>query len=382
MELPTADSPPRRPVSKADHPAPPAEATQTNRAARPDRPVQPGTTSRTDLPRPPESIAQRDKQRWMDRLAQAENPPSNREELKGRLNHLEPGHPSSPWHDDGTPRPPAPRLRDLEHPTPPLSDADYATHTEHVTRTLDWAASSRLTTKDQFAIDKDGNAWDLERRKVHNEIINEIYESARDVPCESHAIIAGGLGGAGKTTVLDKHAGIDRSNFLTINPDSFKEILVERGLVPKLPGLSPMESSSLAHEESSHIARQLAARAMHDGKNIIWDVTLSSLKSASGRMDELRSAGYQHIDGVFVHIPIESSVERAAERHRRGHDLYLAGQGFGGRYVSAEIIRSQYDPDYGSINRKAFESIKNELSHWSIYDNSIKGSPAVLLEEG
>jgi hypothetical protein len=73
--------------------------------------------------------------------------------------------------------------------------------------------------------------------------------------------IAGGLGGAGKTTVLEQHAGINSSGFPTINPDEFKEELARRDLVPDVPGLSPMEASSLVHQESSHIARMLVGRA-------------------------------------------------------------------------------------------------------------------------
>ena len=121
---------------------------------------------------------------------------------------------------------------------------------------------------------------------------------------------------------------------------------------------------------------------MADGKNVIWDVTLSTPKSAAHRVEELRAAGYQHIQGIFVDIPIETSVTRAVARHRRGHDRYLAGEGLGGRYVSEDIIRSQADPDYGSLNRSAFESIKRQLSYWAIYDNSVDGRQPILLEEG
>ena len=39
--------------------------------------------------------------------------------------------------------------------------------------------------------------------------------------------MAGGLGGAGKSTVLEKYAGIDRSKYLTINPDDIKEEMAE-----------------------------------------------------------------------------------------------------------------------------------------------------------
>jgi zeta toxin len=369
MELPTADSPPRKP----DHPAQPAEASQTNRS---DHPV----PTRTDLPRPPETIAQRDKQRWMERLAEYENPPSDRDELKQRMNQLEPGHPSSPWNDDGTPRDPAPRLRDLEQSETRLSDADYAAHLTEVVKAIDEARATGRTTEKIFTINPDEDIWTENRARVHAQIIEDVYSKATEVPCNREAIMAGGLAGAGKTTLLSGQAGYDLSKYLTINPDTFKEELAKRGLLPELDGLSPMEASGLAHEESSYLAKQLALRAMADGKNLIWDVTMSSSSSTERRIDELRQSDYGHVTGIFVDIPIDTSLARAAERHRRGHDQFLDGTGMGGRYISPEAIRAQSDPEYGSTNRHAFETVKTLFDDWAIYDDSTYDKPASLVE--
>jgi len=143
-----------------------------------------------------------------------------------------------------------------------------------------------------------------------------------------------------------------------------------------------METSTLAHEESSYLARRLAMRAMAEGKNIIWDITMSSEESVTQRIADLRAAGYQRIDGVFVDIPVQASVRRAEARHRRGHDLYLAGQGLGGRSLPADVTRAQADPQYGSINRRVFEAVKQEFDHWVIYDNSVDGQPPILIDAG
>jgi hypothetical protein len=88
----------------------------------------PGDAQR--LPARPPSRADLGRQRLAERLERAENPVTSRTELRERLNHLEPGHPSSPWEEDGTPRPPAPRLADLERLDPPLGDGAYAAHRE------------------------------------------------------------------------------------------------------------------------------------------------------------------------------------------------------------------------------------------------------------
>jgi predicted ABC-type ATPase len=320
------------------------------------------------------------RQRLAERLERVENPASSREDLKERLEDLPPGHPSSPWEEDGTPRPPAPHLAEFERLDPPLSDAAYAAHVTDVVRALDNARATGVTTEKLYTVNPDSDIWIDSRAALHDEIIEAVYARSADVPCERMAIIAGGLGGAGKTTLLDQQPGMDRSNYLTINPDTFKEELAKRGLVPEIPGLSPMEASTLAHEESSYLARQLAFKAIADGKNVLWDITMSSSSSTSRRIDELRTNGYQQIHGIFVDIPIETSVARMGERHRRGHDRFLAGQGLGGRYVPPEVIRSQADTEYGSINRRTFETLKHQFDSWTIYDNSVAGRPAVLIE--
>jgi predicted ABC-type ATPase len=345
-----------------------------------DRSAHPSDRPRLGLAGPPDSIHQRERQRWADRLERAETPVSNREELRERLSRLEPGHPSSPWEADGTPKPPAPRLADLERPEPPLSDADYAAHVREVAANLEHARASGLRTDNLHALAPDHQEWTAERAKAHRSILGEAWNQAADVPCERKAIIAGGLGGAGKTTILAEHTKVDQSRYLTIDPDKFKEKLAQRGLIPEVSKLSPMEASSLGHEESSYLSRQLALRATAEGKNIIWDITMSSSVSTARRVDELRQAGYDHIQGVFVDIPIETSVARTEARHRRGCDQYLAGQGLGGRYVPAEVIRAQRDSEFGSINRNAFEKLKSAFDSWTIYDNSVDGHPAILVE--
>ncbi len=202
------------------------------------------------------------------------------------------------------------------------------------------------------------------------------------MPCERRSILAGGLPGAGKTTVLEQHAGIDRTRFLTINPDEIKSEMAKRGMVPQVPGLTPMEASDLVHEESSHIAKQLALRAMPEGKNIIWDITMSSRDSVERRINTMRMSGYQRIEGIFVDIPVDVGVHRSDARHREGHDSYRSGYGEGGRFVPAEVIAAQADPDYGSCNLRTFEQIKPHLDAWLQYDNSVDGQHPVLVDSG
>jgi predicted kinase len=311
----------------------------------------------------------------------------DRDELRQRLQRLPPGHPSSPLEADGTPRPQEPglacrepsdaaELREADRQ--PLTDAEHAEHVNEVRAQLDKARADGLATDRQHTIDPAREIWSDQRDAMHDSIIDGLYARASDVPCERRAIIAGGLPGAGKSTVLERYAGIDRSQYLTINPDDVKEEMARRDMIPPVSGLSPMEASDLVHEESSHIAKRLAHRAYADGKNVIWDITMSSRVSTENRVTALRTQGYGRIEGVFIDVAVDVSVSRAESRHREGEDSYRAGDGYGGRFVPAELIRAKTDPEWGSCNRKTFEDVKDHFDCWYRYDNS--GSTPILAE--
>ncbi len=242
------------------------------------------------------------------------------------------------------------------------------------------AHAADLATDHANTTDPDNKQWTAERNRIHGEIINDILNDASTVPCEHRAIIAGGLPGAGKTTVLTEQAGIDLSKYLIINPDKIKEILADRELIPEVEGLSPMEASDLAHEESSVIAKHLARRAQAMGKNVIWDITMSRLESTQERIDSLRASGYRQIDAIFVDIPIEVSIKRTQARHQEGQEGWRAGHGMGGRLVPPEVIRKQADPEWGSKNKKNFENIKQSVNNWTVLDNGVDGRRAIIVD--
>jgi predicted kinase len=306
------------------------------------------------------------------------------EGLRDRLTMLPDWHPSSSAWDGSIARvstgDDAQRTDRRQSRPEPLTDTEHADRVRHIRAALADAKDRGLVTHERF-FDQSENRWRIERQMLHRDIIDDLYKAGSDVPRGHRAIMAGGLGGAGKSTVLEKHAGIDRSQYLTINPDDIKQAIARHGLIPELDGLSPMEASDLVHEESSHIAKLLAARAMKDGTNIIWDITMSSLTSTAQRLNDLKDSQYT-VRGIFVDIGIGEAVRRADARHRKGHEDYHAGIGFGGRYVPPEVIEAQADPDWGSRNRRTFEQVKSEFQDWAVYDNSVPGRDPVLIEAG
>ena len=84
----------------------------------------------------------------------------------------------------------------------PLTDQEYAEHVTEVRDRLAKAHDEGLSTECLYTVNPDHLRWTRERRQIHTEITEAIYARAADVPCDHKAIIAGGLGGAGKTTVL------------------------------------------------------------------------------------------------------------------------------------------------------------------------------------
>jgi len=345
-----------------------------------------------DLPQVPEGTAgQRaamDYPPAADRRSPGDQPelaepsaPWSREGLRQRLDRLPDWHPSSPHRPE---RPGDHRGVDLadasrERPEP-LTDAEHAERVRDIRAKLADARDHGLATDVRF-VDPADNRWTTERQLVHRDLVDDLYASAAEVPCEQKAVMAGGLGGAGKSTVLERHAGVDRSQYLTINPDDIKEAMARRGLIPEIEGLSPMEASDLVHAESSYVAKRLARRAMDDRKNIIWDITMSSTSSTEDRLNDLDQAGYS-TKGMFVNIDIEEAVRRADTRHRLGHEDYRAGIGFGGRYTPPEVIVAQADPEWGSLNRRTFEHVKARFTEWARYDNSITGRDPMLMDAG
>ena len=172
--------------------------------------------------------------------------------LGDRMERLPPGHPSSPYDADGRRRESVPRLRDLDTgsdddafrdegdvatatlpDSPPhavqevdevassderpdgayrFTDAEWIDHRAETAVQLDDANAAGLASNHQHTIDRDHRIWSVDRQAAHSVTIDEMYGEAKGVPNNHEAIIAGGLCGAGKTTVLNDYAGIDRKS--------------------------------------------------------------------------------------------------------------------------------------------------------------------------
>lgn len=158
------------------------------------------------------------------------------------------------------------------------------------------------------------------------------------MPCEAKVFMSGGISGAGKTTILSK-MGIDFQNYATVSSDDFKELLAREGAIPHVEGLTPMEASSLVHEEFSHLADRLLLNLANQRKNLIYDFTMKSESTTMTRIGTLNNFGYQNEDIriVFVDVPLSVSKGRAKTRYMVG----LNNFDLGGRWVPSFVADKQ-----------------------------------------
>jgi hypothetical protein len=92
--------------------------------------------------------------------------------------------------------------------------------------------------------------WTPDRNVQQGQLVAEFYGAAGEVPCERHAIMAGGLPGA-RTLASVRAGGTDLARYLVVSVDAVLLRMAARGLIPAVAGLSPLEAADLAHAARS-----------------------------------------------------------------------------------------------------------------------------------
>jgi hypothetical protein len=180
--------------------------------------------------------------------------------------------------------------------------------------------------------------WSPDRNVQQGRLVAELSAAARDVPCERHAIMGGGLPGAG-TLACVQAAGTELARYLVVSVDAVLLRMAARGLIPVVAGLSPLEAADLAHAEAQFIGKRVAMLALADGRNLLLDVSFVAPASTDSWLAALRAGGYD-IQAVFADISIDESLRRADAAHRHGEEELRAGHGHGGRFIPPEAIRA------------------------------------------
>lgn len=267
-----------------------------------------------------------------------------------------------------------------------LNSQQIAERTQYAEAALKTAIKHRLTTDNLYGTRLDDGTiiWDTDRMQQHENIINSIMSNP-NITYEGEAIFSGGLGGAGKTTVLKNHVGVDTSEYVEVNPDDVKEIMAQRGMIPQVAGLTPMECSTLVHEEASYISKVVMARAAQRRANIIVDGVMSNTESVKNKIRLLQGNGYKRLRCVFVDIAPAVSSQRAIFRYQQGMEEYTQNHvGEGGRYLPAFVNRANTPTDPRFKSGSA-ENVTNMVGLFTekpvIYDNEGTSPQRITWEE-
>lgn len=172
------------------------------------------------------------------------------------------------------------------------------------------------------------------RQKIHRDIIDEYIELALAHPVEKRSVVIGGLPSSGKSRYLDTHC----KDYAVVSPDFFKQVLVERGLVPDIDNVTPLETGSLCHMESSILAKKFFYELIQIGVNVALDFSMNYPDSVAKRVKPMKDLGY-FTECILLDITKAESVKRTVDRHLCGVVEFLDGDGLGGRYVPIEYIK-------------------------------------------
>lgn len=211
-----------------------------------------------------------------------------------------------------------------------------------------------------------------ERRALHKQWSQEIIQAAElkaPIKSDGHAVVMAGAPGIGKGTIqrdkLDNLPG-----YVECDPDKFKEKILEHEyrtgnlasldtpLMKELKAqgvvFTPMEYSTLVHQESSMLSKQLQEQLQAERKNYIVDTVLKDVDSARDVMARLDRQDYTY---VVVSVQGTAAESKAGIYGRWEYDFrqHLEGKNtLGGRPVPSEFANSTFpDPNGRSTTELA-----------------------------
>lgn len=225
------------------------------------------------------------------------------------------------------------------------------------------------------------NIYKPERARQHQAILKQMLDTYKDYPREGKAIVMAGPPGAGKSSFLKAHGrevfGVEveeekgkppARNFVTINPDDFKEFIEVEP--ERYPGLEENELAAIKHEESSHLAKMATQIFMEAGYNVIIDITMGSAASATRKYYEPYADKYD-FQVALVDGDMRNSLNNAGLRYK-ACDKQTGKRTYSGRFLPMSLIESNAPTKEGFRSKNAeqfLEFIKHDrVSSAVVYD--------------
>jgi len=212
---------------------------------------------------------------------------------------------------------------------------------------------------------REDGTYTPERQAIHEALLDKIFtpeKIAAAMPPEGTPptmTMLGGRGGSGKSFLTADGGPVDASKTIILNSDDFK------GPLAKASGLDE-RYAALFHEESDHVLNMASARAKALRVNVAFDSTMKSEGTATARMLEYKTAGY-NIEGHYVHTSPENAATRSIGR-------FWKGGAATGRYVPPSVILGN------TLNEANFDKLSPNFQRWTIWDNN--GAKPVLIGSG
>ena len=158
-----------------------------------------------------------------------------------------------------------------------------------------------------------------ERQKLHDQIVQQIVDSATTPPGGQKpvAILMGGGSASGKGTCR-KNVVMPRAAEVGMTPgicdsDDIKDFMPEYSHFKE----QDMESAAYrVHEESSDICNEAIDACVAAGKNLLFDGTMKNYDKYIGVIDKLHKAGYD-VQIVGVDVDLNEAYKRSDARAER-----------------------------------------------------------------
>jgi len=201
-----------------------------------------------------------------------------------------------------------------------------------------------------------------ERQKLHNKIIDELFEDVKCVRSNQQpiAIFTGGSPASGKSTFLKKNAKyLLNDNIFKLDADEIRS---------KLPEYKGWNANS-THLETSDIVNDILNRIGSENcrYDFIYDGTMNKAKKYFPLIKKVKELGYK-VYIIFMDIPYAEAKKRALERYQRS-----------GRYVPMEVIDDFFTEVNGKTKGKsALDELKPLADGYVVAD----GITSKITEEG
>lgn len=221
-----------------------------------------------------------------------------------------------------------------------------------------------------------GTPYDERRLPLHREIEDAHFEGKNPAPegqtPQAFFTSGGGASGKGSATFIDatgRELTLEELNaspdYVVIDPDRIKKMLPEYKRVQEAGDPS---AASVVHEESSQLAKDITARALADGYNVVIDTTGSGSNFA-GKLLQAADAGYD-VQVTMFSIPTNEAIVRSIARAER-----VGGSSFG-RYVRVNPLKDAHRN--ASVQLEKWKDLE-AVQDWRVFENS--GTTPELVAE-